>query len=251
MCGHAVIAIMTLAMQMHWVDIIDNTSSMTIEAPCGLIRARGVSEDGKITASFECVPSFVAQLNQTVTIDSLNQTINYDLAYGGAFYAYVDAKQLDLKLTPDNNQQLIALGREIKHAVIASNNHIEHPFEPELSNLYGTIFIGESLLAETGIKADSRNVCVFADGEVDRSPTGSGVSGRVAIHYAKNEIGIAEPMQIESIIGSQFSAQVVRTEQYAQYTAVIPQVSGDAFICGFNEFVIQPDDRLKRGFLSR
>lgn len=248
MCGHAVIAMMTLAMQMQWVDVIDGHATMTIEAPCGLIRARGeLSANNTITASFECVPSFVAALNQQVFIGSLNQSVHYDLAYGGAFYAYVDAEQLDLSLTPDNNQQLINLGREIKQAVMADSDKIVHPFEPDLSFLYGTIFTGPAISSN----ADSRNVCIFADGEVDRSPTGSGVSGRMALHFAKNDIDMGEPMVIESIIGSQFTAEVVRTTPYADIHAVIPKVSGDAFVCGINEFIIQPGDRLEQGFLLR
>ncbi|MFT4927625.1 MAG: proline racemase [Phenylobacterium sp.] len=259
MCGHAVIAIMTLAMQMLWVDIVVaddgeiKWATMTIEAPCGLIRARGEqAANGKITTSFECVPSFVAALDQQVTIlnpiTGQNQTIHYDLAYGGAFYAYVDTRQMDLALTPDNHQQLIALDRAIKQAVIDTTDKLLHPFEPDLNFLYGTIFIGEALSAD----ADSRNVCIFADGEVDRSPTGSGVSGRMAIHYAKGEIGINQPMVIESIIGSKFTAQVARAKPYGHHQkAVIPKVCGDAFICAMNTFIIQPQDRLKHGFLLR
>jgi proline racemase len=246
MCGHAVIAIMTLAMQMDWVDVIDGKAAMNIEAPCGLIRAKGEVVKGKITASFECVPSFVAALNQQVYIDSLKQTIHYDLAFGGAFCAYVEANQMDLALTPQNNQQLINLGTEIKQTVLASNDKIVHPFEADLSELYGTIFIGPPIDG-----SDSRNVCVFADGEVDRSPTGSGVSGRMALHYAKGELAVGQNMTIESILGSRFTGEVARTQDYGPYEAVIPKVSGDAYVCGVNKFVIQPDDALRHGFLLR
>ncbi|NQZ12635.1 MAG: proline racemase family protein, partial [Algicola sp.] len=247
MCGHAVIAIMTLAMQMDWVDVIDGKAAMNVEAPCGLIRAKGELIQGKITASFECVPSFVAALNQQVYIDSLKQTINYDLAFGGAFYAYVDANQMDLALTPQNNQRLIALGTEIKQAVLASSEKIAHPFEADLNELYGTIFIGSPLTEA----ADSRNVCIFADGEVDRSPTGSGVSGRMALHYAKGELAVGQSMTIESILGSRFTGEVARTQTYGPYEAVIPKVSGDAYVCGVNRFFIQGDDALRHGFLLR
>ena len=258
MCGHAVIAIMILAMQVDWVDVINGKAAMNIEAPCGLIRAKGEIVQGKITASFECVPSYVAALNQQVYIDSLKRIISYDLAFGGAFYAYVDANQMDLALTPQNNQQLIALGTEIKQAVLASSDKIAHPFEADLSELYGTIFIGDPLFAGSGLStgvgldgADSRNVCIFADGEVDRSPTGSGVSGRMALHYAKGELAVGQSMTIESILGSRFTGEVARTQTYGPYEAVIPKVSGDAYVCGVNKFVIQPDDELRYGFLLK
>jgi trans-L-3-hydroxyproline dehydratase len=247
MCGHAVIAIMTLAMQMQWIDVVDGKANMVIEAPCGVIHARGETENGQITASFDCVPSFVVALEAQVYIESLKHKISYDLAYGGAFYAYVDARQMDLALTPQNNQQLIELGREIKAAVIATSNKIKHPFEYDLSFLYGTIFIGAPL--DNG--ADSRNVCIFAEGEVDRSPTGSGVSGRMALHHAKGELAVGESMTIESILGSKFVAKVKSTESYSHYDAVIPTVSGNAYVCGEHKFIIQPDDALRHGFLLR
>lgn len=252
MCGHGVIAIMTLAMQMGWVDIIDDNATMTIEAPCGLIQAQGRILNGQIQASFECVPSFVGALDQQVYIASLKQTINYDLAYGGAFYAYVNVSKLVINLTPDNHNNLAQLGDEIKRAVIAQSQSadsplkIEHPFEADLSFLYGTIFYGPALG-----DADSRNVCVFADKEVDRSPTGSGVSGRMALHYAKGELALGQNMKIESIIGSTFEGQAVRCVDYGPLKAVIPKVSGNAKVCGINQLILDPSDKLNEGFLLK
>lgn len=269
MCGHAVIAIMTLAMQMDWVDVTDDKATMTIEAPCGLIEAQGHIENGQIQASFECVPSFVGALNQQVYIASLKQSITYDLAYGGAFYAYVDITKIgvakmdvavhDISLTPDNHSYLAKLGDEIKQAVIAqsqSEEHplkIEHPFEADLSFLYGTIFYGPAIDGEQ--HADSRNVCIFADKEVDRSPTGSGVSGRMALHYAKGELALGESMKIQSIIGSTFAGQAQRCIDYGPTNkvikAVIPKVSGDAKVCGINRLILDPSDKLSNGFLLK
>ncbi|WP_444995646.1 proline racemase family protein [Aliikangiella sp. IMCC44359] len=247
MCGHAVIAIMTLSMEMGWVDIINDQAQLNIEAPCGLIKATGTVINGKIKASFECVPSFVKGLDQTVYLSQVGKTIQYDLAFGGAFYAYVDIEQFELKLIPENSSRLIELGKEIKHAVAQQTTLLEHPYETELNELYGVIFISPALSE----KADSRNVCIFADGELDRSPTGSGVSGRMAIHYARKEIALEEVMLIESILGSCFSIQVVKEIQYANSSAVIPLVTGDAYICGMNHFIINPDDALNKGFLVR
>jgi len=116
-----------------------------------------------------------------------------------------------------------------------------------LGFLYGTIFIAPAL-AEG---ADNRNVCVFAEGEVDRSPTGTGVSGRMAINYARDEIKIGEPMVIESIIGSRFTAKVVEEAKFGPHDAIIPEVSGRSFITGRHEFVIDPDDPLGGGFILR
>ncbi|MCW8878472.1 MAG: proline racemase family protein [Kangiellaceae bacterium] len=247
MCGHAVIGIMTLAVEMGWVEVINDHARLNIEAPCGLIKAQAEITNGKVKASFECVPSFVTVLDAKVFVTSIGKEIRYDLAYGGAFYAYVDAAQLELDVTSENYARIIELGREIKQAVVETSKHISHPLEGDLSFLYGTIFID----GPVSDGCQSRNVCVFADGEVDRSPTGSGVSGRMAIHYAKGELRVGEGMRIESVIGSSFYAEVTSTLQYGGHQAVIPKVSGDAYVCGTNRFIINPDDNLKHGFLLR
>jgi trans-L-3-hydroxyproline dehydratase len=124
---------------------------------------------------------------------------------------------------------------------------IEHPFEPDLGFLYGTIFVG----AAHDLAHHSRNVCIFADGEVDRSPTGTGVSARAALHFAKGEIGVNEPFVVESILGSTFTGEVMATTEYGPYTAVIPQVSGTAHITGISQLLIDPEDPLRHGFLLR
>jgi trans-L-3-hydroxyproline dehydratase len=132
----------------------------------------------------------------------------------------------------------------IKHAIMAARP-IPHPFEADLSFLYGTIFIGPP--QEPG--AHSRNVCVFAEGEVDRSPTGTGVSARLAIHHARGEISLNEPITVESIIGSCFSGHVVQTTTFGPHPAIIPEVEGTAYITGRHEFLIDPNDPLRNGFL--
>lgn len=247
MCGHAVIAIMTLATEMGWVDVVDGKASLNIEAPCGLIRARSSVAKGKISSAFECVPSFVVDLEETIFIASCAAEVSYDLAYGGAFYAYVDARPLAIELVAKNVRQLIDVGSEIKHAVAAQNPNIVHPFEPDLGFLYGTIFIGDPVASGN----DSRNVCVFADGEVDRSPTGSGVSGRLAIAYARGELRRGESITVESIVGSVFTGSVVRAEDYGPHKAIIPCVEGTASVVGTSEWVLNPDDEMRDGFLLR
>jgi len=112
---------------------------------------------------------------------------------------------------------------------------------------YGTIFIGDSDKSEI----DSKNVCIFAEGEVDRCPTGSGVSGRMAIHQARNEIKAGETLTIESITGSVFKGSVISEEKYGTFDAVIPQVEGTAHITGMHTFCIDPNDPMKDGFILR
>ena len=247
MCGHAIIGITTLAVKMGWVEVKEPETQIVIDAPCGRIYSFATIKNGIVeNVRFHCVPSFVLAFDQKVEIEDLG-TINFDLAYGGAFYAYVDANKIGLELSPENYNKIIELGMKIKRAVMASRLQIDHPFEQDLSFLYGTIFIGGPV--SEGI--DSRNVCVFAEGEVDRCPTGSGVSGRLPIHYSRGEIQLNESISIESIIGSVFRGKVVKEVQYGPFQAVIPEVEGTAHITGQHTFLIDPKDPLKHGFLLR
>ena len=222
---------------------------LKIDAPCGRITAFTKVKNSLVeSVRFHCVPSFVVALDQTVEVSGLG-AVQYDLAYGGAFYAYVDMRKNNFAfdLSPNSYNNLIASGMAIKNAVMNSNANILHPFEKELSFLYGTIFIGDALHNDN----DSRNVCVFAEGEVDRSPTGSGVSGRMAIHKARKEIDFGQKMRIESITDSVFTGSVVSETDYGPFTAVIPEVEGTASITGMQTFIIDPKDPIKNGFILR
>ncbi|WP_422350420.1 proline racemase family protein [Flagellimonas sp.] len=249
MCGHAIIAISTLAVQMGWVDEKEGVTELKIDAPCGRIYSY-VEIVGKEVKGvrFHCVPSFVVGLDRKVAVKGLGE-VTYDLAYGGAFYAYVDLRKnkLELALNSNSYQDLISKGMDIKHAVMEQDQEILHPFQEDLSFLYGTIFIDGS---ETqGV--DSRNVCIFAEGEVDRCPTGSGVSGRMAIHWVRNEIKSGQVMVVESITDSSFVGSVVKEVDYGPFKAVIPQVEGTAHITGMHTFVLDPKDPMKKGFILR
>lgn len=247
MCGHAIIAISTLAVEMNWINVKEGDNLLKIDAPCGRIRSFVNVKNSKVKGvKFYCVPSFVVGLDRTVEVNGYGE-VTYDLAYGGAFYAYVTMDKNDFKfdLTSNSYRELITTGMEIKRAVMKQDKEILHPFENDLSFLYGTIFIGDVL------ENDSRNVCIFAEGEVDRSPTGSGVAGRMAIHKARKEIKIGQKIRIESITNSVFTGSVISEENYGPFTAVIPQVEGTAYITGVHTFLIDPNDPMKNGFILR
>lgn len=249
MCGHAIIAISTLAVQMEWITVSEGENILRIDAPCGRISAFVDIENGEVQGvRFNCVPSFVVGLDRKVLVDGLGR-ITYDLAYGGAFYAYVDLEKNDLglDLSPQSYQSLIDVGMRIKQAVMNNDKDVVHPYEEDLSFLYGTIFIDKSEHDGVG----SRNVCIFAEGEVDRCPTGSGVSGRMAIHWKRGEIALGESMVIESITDSRFKGSVVQELDFGPFNAVVPQVAGTAHITGQHTFVIDPRDPMKNGFILR
>lgn len=246
MCGHGIIAVTKVVLETGMFEKIEPVTQIKIDSPAGLITSYARINEGKVeSVYFHNVPSFLYLKDQVVEVPSLGK-IKFDIAYGGAFYAFVKSEQLGLTMHDSEFRELIEKGMLIKRAVI-ENFEIKHPFDDDLSFLYGTIFYGETLNKD----ADSRNVCVFAEGEVDRSPTGTGVSARAALHFAKGELELNKPMTVESIIGSKFSTKVIEKTSFGSYDAVIPEVEGTAFITGKHIFYINPADSLKEGFILR
>jgi trans-L-3-hydroxyproline dehydratase len=242
MCGHAIIALTKLVVETGLVT----KNEAVFNVPAGRIVARATVVDAHVTeTSFQNVPSFLYLHEQQVEVPGIG-LVEFDVAYGGAFYAFVKAESVGLTLEPEHFNRIIEYGRRVKHAVMAQFP-ITHPFEADLSFLYGTIFTGPPRDASH----HSRNVCIFADGELDRSATGSGVSARAALHFAKGEVGLKKRIVIESILGSTMSVSVMDTTSFGPHEAVIPEVSGTASIIGRNEFYFDPDDPFRTGFIFR
>ncbi len=245
MCGHGIIGLVKVGIEAGLLTAKENI--VKLDTPAGRVTATAHMREGKVErVSFRNVPSFVLARDLTVEVEGLG-TVTFDLAFGGAFYAYVDADSLGLELTPPHHSQLIDVGMRIKRAVMAGYPVVHPEGDADLNFLYGTIFV--KVLHAPGVH--SRNVCIFAEGEVDRSPTGTGVSGRVAIHQARGELAVGETITIESILGTTFTGRVVETTTLGGLPAVIPEVSGTAHITGRHEFLIDPDDPLREGFLLR
>lgn len=242
MCGHAIIALTKLVIE---TDLVDR-AIVTFNVPAGKIHATATIEHGTVKeVSFRNVPSFLYLGDKEVNVPGIGN-VTFDIAYGGAFYAFVEADQLNLNLLPGNHDTLIDHGRRIKQAV-TNEFSVTHPFENDLSFLYGTIFTASA----TNSSHHSRNVCIFADGELDRSATGSGVSARAALHHAKGELQLNQKITIESILGSTMSVEIVETTKFGPYDAVVPEVSGTASFTGRNEFYFDPDDPFREGFIFR
>ena len=252
MCGHAMPALAKLAIESGLVAATGPRTHLNIDAPCGQIRLEadcmqhegGSWRVGRVR--FWNVPSFVLADRQTLPVEGLG-LVHYALAYGGAFYAYVDAASLGLSLATSNHARLIEAGRAIKNAIVRAGVDIVHPDSPELGFLYGTIFTGTAL--EPG--ADYRNVCVFADGELDRSPTGSGVSGFAALLHARGQLPTGRRLTVESVLGSRFEVWIGQETRCGPHPAIVPGVEGEAHVTGRHEFLLHPDDPLVKGFLLR
>ena len=245
-CGHAVLALTKAFIETGLIKKIEPITQVSMDVPSGFIRSFAEVENNEIAnIGFQNVPSFVQEMDLIVDVPNFGN-ICYDLAFGGAYYAFVNISQFNLDCTQEYYDKLIKIGMIIKNLILKSAI-MDHPTIPEMNFLYGVIFTGPP----KDLKNHSRNVCIFAEGEVDRSPTGTGISARAAIHHARGEISIGESITIESIIGSTFSVKVDEVVTFGKYKAVIPEVKGNAFITGRNSFWINPNDSFRDGFILR
>jgi proline racemase len=246
MCGHGIIGIVKVVLETGVLPMTGPQTTVRIDTPAGLVTAYARVDGEQVkSVAFHNVASFVLTLDETVHVPGLGE-VRFDIAFGGAFYAFVQAQDVGLSCTPEDFRPLIEKGMAIKRAIMASRP-IPHPFEEDLSFLYGTIFIGPPL----GEGAHSRNVCIFAKGEVDRCPTGTGVSARLAIHHARGEVELNQPIVVESILGTRFTGRIIETTTFGSYPAIVPEVEGAAYITGRHQFLIDPDDPLRDGFILR
>lgn len=246
MCGHAIIALTKLVLEAGMIKKEGPSPQLVIDAPPGKIYARAQLERDRVKkVAFRNVPSFVYLMDQQVDVEGIGR-LRFDIAYGGAFYAFCRAEDLNVKLDGTQYNKLIDYGKKIKAAVM-KHFPVNHPFEPELGFLYGTIITGWA----NNPTHHSRNICIFAEGEVDRSPTGSGVSARAAIHHARGELQAGEEITIESILDTTMGVTVKDTTTYGAYDAVIPEVTGSAAFTGRHRFFFDPEDPLKEGFIFR
>ncbi len=246
MCGHGIIALATVAVAQGLVPRSVGETRVGIDSPAGFIEAF-VAWDGRRAGAvrFRNVPSFLHTRDLRVDTPSFG-SVTVDVAFGGAFYAYLDADQLGLTVTPTQLRELIEAGAEIKHAVMAAAE-IAHPLEPELRGIYGTILAGPPEDARN----HQRNVCIFAEREVDRSPTGTGTAGRVAQLVARGGLALGAELRVESIIGSVFTGRALERVTVGQFEAVVPEIAGRAAITGHATWLVEEGDRIGEGFFMR
>ncbi len=246
MCGHGIIGLVKVGLDCGLLEVKGEKPVVRIDTPAGRVTATAHLVGGRVErVSFRNVPSFLLERDLEVEVPGLGR-IRCDVAFGGAFYAYVNAADVDVDIAPQNYAKIIDVCMRIKHAVMDSYEVVHPDGDADLNFLYGTI-----LVQRLAGPVHSRNVCVFADGEVDRSPTGTGVSGRAAIHHARGELAVGDTITIESLIGTRFDVRVAEATAVGACPAVIPEVTGAAYITGRHEFLIDPDDPLRDGVLLR
>jgi len=258
MCGHATIALGRYAVEEGIVAVPDAPPGETAEvpvllqAPCGGIDVRVDVTDGRVgEVRFTSVPAFAAVLDLTIDVPDLGQ-VTCDVAYGGAFYAVVTAASLDVELDVTPVATLVERADAVTRAVRAAQP-LEHPDADDLAFLYGTIVVD---VADDAAPEVSRNVCVFADRQVDRSPTGSGVTARMALRRARGSVGAGDRCRFAGITGEEFTATVVTEHPAGTHApdgiaSVEVEVAGRAFRTGTASFVLEDDDPLREGFLLR
>ncbi len=243
MCGHAVIALGRWAVDSGIVARREPESRVAIQCPCGLVEAR-VSPDGAVR--FASVPAFAFALDAAIEIP-VHGRASIDIGYGGAFYALLPAARFGLDVRRSATRDLVDAASAVTEAAKAQIR-LEHPDDPDLAFLYGTILTdGRDGLAG----GPSANICVFANRQVDRSPTGSGVTARVALMHRRGQLGLGEPRRFESVTGAIFEGRAVRDARAGHYPAVVVEVRGRAHYTGEATFTVEADDPLAWGFSLR
>jgi proline racemase len=245
-CGHGTIALVTWALEHGRIPVREPETELVVDVPSGRLRTVARVEQGRVrSVRFTNVPAFVEL--EAVELETVEGPLVADVAFGGAFYASVDLRALPLEVEPGALPRLIALGREVKELLEASHA-IVHPLEPELRDVYGVIFYHDE---GDGPQLVQRNVTVFADGEVDRSPCGSGTSARLALLDRTGRLPRGERLRHLGIVGTEFVACVVGEAEVAGRPAVVTEVEGSAYQTGAHQFLLDPDDPLDEGFLLR
>lgn len=246
MCGHAVIALARFAVDSGRVPAVEPLTRVGIECPCGLVEAYVEVREGKTGAVyFDSVPAFAFALDLPVKVPGVGE-VTVDIGYGGAFYAIVDAAKLGVSL--DGRLRDLVDAASVLSQVVRETISVRHPAAEDLGFLYGSILTDGRDTASAGI---SRNVCVFADAEVDRSPTGSGVTARMALRHAKGLVRIGESCEFESLTGARFTASVKEPVALPGHEAVTVRVGGRAYYSGKASWSLEAGDSIGRGFLLR
>jgi trans-L-3-hydroxyproline dehydratase len=245
MCGHATIALGRWAVDTGRVAMVDRRATFKLEAPCGVLDVEVRTEGAETRVAFESVDSFAHLLGGEVAVPGFG-AVTLDIAFGGAFYAILPASRLGLSLADTPLADLVAAGVAVTDAVRAAIP-IVHPHEPDLGFLYGTILTDDVTPSDHG-GHPSYNLCIFAEGQIDRSPTGSGVTARIALAAAKGEMQVGQSCEIRGVSGEGFIGTLARTHENAVGVVSRVKVEGVAYYAARSEFICEHVDPFAFGF---
>lgn len=241
MCGHGTIGSVTAIIETGLVPAIEPYTEVVLEAPAGIIRTKAEVKNGKVVSvTLTNVPSFLYKENLTTVVDG--REVKYDISFGGSFFALVDVEQFGWEVNAASIPKLTEFGMKLIDQVNAEVK-IQHPTLDITS-----VDLAELYCSSDTPGCDKRNVVIFGDHMADRSPCGTGTSAKLATLYSRGEIKIGEPFVYESFIGSKFKGVILKESQVGEFPAVIPQITGSAYLTGEATYVIDPDDPLKYGF---
>ena len=242
MCGHGTIGAVTAIIETGLVPAVEPITEVVLDAPAGIIRTKAEVKDGKVlNVTLTNVPSFLYKENLSTTVNG--KEVVYDIAFGGSFFALVDMDKIGWEVNAKNIPKLTEFGMHLlKH--INREVEIQHPTLD-----ITTVDLAELYCSSPTPGCDKRNVVIFGEDQADRSPCGTGTSAKLATLYKRGEIGINEPFIYESFIGSKFKGIIEKETTVGNYDAVIPKITGSAYVTGLATYVIDPDDPLKYGFI--
>ena len=242
MCGHGAIGVATVLVECGLVAVTEPETVIRLDTPAGLVEARVAVADGRADrVTLRNVPAFVAELDAGVEVDGLG-ALEYDMAFGGNFYALVPAASVGLEPTPERADELIDAGLRIIDAIEATSPP-EHPTDPAIRGCKHVVF---HTAGRDG--ADARNATAIHPGWLDRSPCGTGTSARMAQLHARGELALGVDFTNESVIGSRFVGRLVEETRVGDTPAVVPEVSGRAWITGMGQYLLDPLDPFPTGF---
>jgi proline racemase len=242
MCGHGTIGVATVLVECGLVTVTEPETVIALDTPAGLVQARVEVRDGRAQrVTLRNVPAFVSELDASVTVAGLG-TVAYDMAFGGNFYAIVPAASIGLQPVPAQAEQLISAGLRIIEAISATSSPV-HPLDPAIRGCKHVVFHAPG---QDG--ADARNATAIHPGWLDRSPCGTGTSARMAQLHARGRLALGAEFVNESVIGSRFVGRLVEETRVGDAPAVVPEVSGRAWITGMGQYLLDPADPFPTGF---
>lgn len=255
MSGSNTICTVTVLLETGIIPMVEPVTSLVLQAPAGLIQVEAACESGKVTGvTFRNVPAFVVHLDANIDVPSLGN-LSVDVAYGGMWYVLCDAEQAGVSLEPGSGAEIVRIGEMIK-AAARDQLPVTHPENADISG----VTIGALTGAALGDRSDSRNAVVISTGSfdwddpqtwtgvLDRSACGTGTCARMAVLHARGVLGIDEPFVHESVMGTTFTGRLVATTSVGPYAAVLPEITGQGWITGFSNYVVDPSDPFPHGF---
>lgn len=255
MSGTNTICVVTALLETGRIPMREPSVELTLESPAGLIRVQAECRQGKVKGvTFRNVPAFATHLDTAIEVPHLG-TVTVDVAYGGMFYVIADAARFGLRLTPDEGRDIVRIGEMIK-AAAQEQLKVAHPLQPGFEGITIAQLSGPPL----DPRNHRRNTVVVSTGKldwdkpstwtgaIDRSPCGTGTSARMAVLHAKKRLGLGEDFRHEGVLGTVFTGRLLETVQVGPYAAVVPAITGSAWITGYADYVVDPDDPFQEGF---